>query len=215
MIIVGITGNIGSGKSTVCNIIKENFNYEVFSFDEIAKRLANNNVDIMNEIIEEFGYDSYDSNLKYNSKYISDIVFNDYSKLNKLNSIFKPYLLKEYFKIVNDQSFAFNNKNKIIFFESALIIELELQKHFDIILTVCSNKNTIIKRLKERNKLTVEDIEKRLNSQLEIEYLLRNSHYSIVNIDETTKSELYRQIYYRIKTIKEDYALEHPIKTFI
>lgn len=156
---VAITGGICSGKSTVCKIL-ENIGYNVFYSDNIAIELANNNIELKNDIINSFGIESY-SNGIYNRKYIASIVFNDKDKLSLLNNIFSKH--------INSAWGLYCNKHKndnIIFYESALIFEHKKENNFDDIILVFANKDIIFDRMKKRNGFSDEEIIKRYNSQM-------------------------------------------------
>ena len=87
---VGLTGGIGSGKTTISKIF-EVIGIPVFYADDVAKDLINSDPDLKNQIIKAFGKESFQGN-HYNTKHISEIVFNNYSQLEILNSIIHPYV---------------------------------------------------------------------------------------------------------------------------
>ena len=86
MIRVGITGGIGTGKSTVCKIFAS-MGVPVLDADSLAKNIAEIDLNVKQQILEVFGAESYDEQDKYNRKYIASIVFNDAEKLKMLNNI--------------------------------------------------------------------------------------------------------------------------------
>jgi len=186
MIKIAITGGICSGKSTVCKYI-EKLGYVVYYSDNIAIDLANYNKNLQNEIIKEFGILSF-INREYNRRYIANIVFGNKVALNKLNNIFKPYLVENLKQIYNNENY------NIIFYETALLFEYELQNEFDIIFNVYADKELVIKRLKERNNFTDIEIENRLKSQLDPNIKIKKSDFNIntsENIEWKKKVELY------------------------
>ena len=186
MIKIAITGGICSGKSTVCKYI-EKLGYVVYYSDNIAIDLANYNKNLQNEIIKEFGILSF-INREYNRRYIANIVFGNKVALNKLNNIFKPYLVENLKQIYNNENY------NIIFYETALLFEYELQNEFDIIFNVYADKELVIKRLKERNNSTDIEIENRLKSQLDPNIKIKKSDFNIntsENIEWKKKVELY------------------------
>lgn len=173
---IAITGGICSGKTTVCKYLEE-LGYTVYYSDIIAIDMANTNPNLQNDIISEFGYKSFLDG-KYNRKYIASIVFNDKSKLNKLNSIFKPYFNDNLIRLCEIDKSA-----KFIFYESALIFEYGREDEFDIIINIFADKETIMNRLKTRNNFTDKEISDRLNSQ--IDPLIKNNKSDVI-IDTTS-----------------------------
>lgn len=170
MILIGVTGEICSGKSTICNYLEKTLKYPVFYSDDVAKYLANNDLELKTSIVSYFGEESYLNNV-YNTKYISNIVFNDVNKLQILNDLFKPKIQKEWGEFC---------KNKpIAFVESAIIFETNLQSAFDYIICTCCATDTIKQRLKKRNNYTDEEIESRLKNQLDPQIKIANSDYLI------------------------------------
>ena len=112
---VAVTGGIGTGKTTVSNLF-EKIGIPVFNSDEIAKELMHNDKQLKSDIIKAFGNESYINN-ELNRAYLSDIVFNDETLLNKINSIVHPQVAKEF------NQWLLNQKSKYIIYESAIIFE--------------------------------------------------------------------------------------------
>lgn len=173
---VAITGGICSGKSTVCRFIEENFNYPVFYSDDEAKHLANTNYELINRIKSIFGDESYINNT-YNTRYIASIVFNDKEKLNILNEIFRNFVKESY------ENFKKNSKSDIIFYESALIFEHNTQSRFDYVIGVYVDLDIVRERLKLRNGLCDDEINKRLRNQMEPKEKVKLSNF-IINTNE-------------------------------
>jgi len=151
---IAITGGVASGKTTICKKL-EVLGYYIFYSDVEAKILTSDN-EIKYKIIKEFGGRSYLNNI-YNVEYIRNIVFNNKLKLDILNSIFKNAIIDKYLIL--------SNKYKISFFESALIFEHNLEKHFDCIIGVYCDKKEVYKRLKKRNNFTRADSNNIINNQ--------------------------------------------------
>ena len=181
MIKIGITGGICSGKSTVCSYI-EKLGYDVFYSDQSAINLAETNLFLKNSIIEKFGPESYLPNGSYNRKYIAGIVFSDKPQLDLINSLFSPYLFQEF------EDYCVGKE--VIFYESALIFEHNLAEKFDYVVCVYANKQTVVKRLKERNNFTDEEIENRINSQLDPLIKLKLSNYWLTTSNGQYKKQV-------------------------
>lgn len=177
MIKVAITGGICSGKSTICKYIEE-LGYRVYYTDNIAKELIYNNKAIQQDIINEFSEESFIKG-KYNTAFISNIVFKNQSKLDKLNAIFMPYIDENFKKICE-----LNKYTDIIFYESALIFEHKKESDFEHIISVYADYNIVVSRLKSRNNYNVNMIKDRLQSQLSPFY--KNTHADTI-IDTSYK----------------------------
>ena len=114
MSIIGLTGGIGSGKTFISKIFKSNNVFVIFDSDLCAKHIMEHNIDVINMVKEKIGKRSYVDGF-IQTKYISDIIFNDKKKLNELNKIVHPKVLEELKK------FKYNNLNKLIIIESAIL----------------------------------------------------------------------------------------------
>jgi len=186
MIKIGVTGGIGSGKSTVCKYF-ESLGYNIFYSDIIAKQLANNDIDIKNQIINIFSENSYIDGI-YNTKFISDIVFNDKKKLDTLNNIFSTKILKIFNEIDSD----------IIFFESALIFEHSIESNFDYIIGVYCDDKTTYERLSNRNGFNKEQSDRIINNQLNTEMKMKKCNFVV----DTTLCIDYKELDKIINLIK-------------
>ena len=165
-LVIGITGGIGCGKTTVTQFISE-LGYIVISTDEKAKELMVTDEIVKNKIIQAFGSDSYNSKGTLNSKYISDLVFgktDEHTKrLAQLNSIVHPpvidYMIEEVQK--------YEEKGEpLVFIESALIYEAELEEGFDYIIVVDSTEENAIQRIIHRTGMTDELTRLRMKQQI-------------------------------------------------
>jgi dephospho-CoA kinase len=178
--LIGITGVIGSGKSTVAAFVRD-LGYTVLSSDAIAKNLIDSNRDLQNRIIDTFGTQSFE-NGKYNSKYISSIVFDpkvqEGKRLEELNNIIHPFVIDE---LASQSDELFAKGELMVFNESALIFEAGLDDAYDYIINVNAKKELIIKRMKKRTGLSQEEIENRMKTQLSSEEKKRLSDFTIEN----------------------------------
>ncbi len=189
--VIGITGNMGSGKSTASHYI-ESKGYDFLYSDSIAKDLLENDSEIRDNIIQQFGENAYE-NGKYNAKYISEKVFGDapekQANMDKLNSIIHPRVIVE---LMNEIEINADAGKDVIFVESALIFELGLEDGFDYVINIhCSNENAI-KRITERNKITAEEAEKRLKVQLSAEEKKKAADFTVIN--DGTIEDLHKSI---------------------
>lgn len=172
--IVGITGGIGSGKSLVCKIFFS-LGIPIYDADSRAKWLTNNDQEIRQAVIKNFGDDSFiDSGL--NRNYISNIVFNDSVKLNLLNSIIHPAVGNDFKKWVSEQSTSYVIK------EAALMFESSSYKQMDSIINVSAPAEIRIKRVQARDSFrTTKEIESIIRKQLSEKERTEKSDYVIKN----------------------------------
>ena len=159
MLRVGLTGGIGSGKSTVAKIF-EVLNIPVYYADTEAKRLMNTDAELKHSIIKNFGQDVYLNN-ELNRSFISSIVFNDKTKLDLLNSLVHPVTMKDGEAWMNKQTTPY------AIHEAALIFEAGVNKRLDHVIGVKSPLDLRIKRISERDKKSREEILSRMKNQID------------------------------------------------
>ena len=176
MLKVGLTGGIGSGKSTVAAIF-EVLGMPVYYADAEAKKMMNEDEAIINTIKKIFGEESYQSG-KLNREYISSIVFSNPEKLKELNGIIHPATISGALKWMNQQNSPYSIK------EAALIFESYSEKDLDYIIGVTAPEAIRIKRAMLRDNISREKVESRIKEQMnEVEKM--NLCNFIINNDET------------------------------
>lgn len=173
MLKVGITGGIGSGKSTVAKIFAS-LGIPVYDADRAAKRLVLTDLDIRKKIIENFGPESY-LNGQYNRTYISHIVFNNKQKLGLLNEIIHPATIRDANKWFLRQDAPYALK------EAALIFESDSKKHLDYVIGVYAPQSLRILRTVERDGITEEQVKTRIAKQMDEEEKMRLCDFVIDN----------------------------------
>jgi dephospho-CoA kinase len=154
---IGLTGGIGSGKTTVSKILVKN-GIPVYDSDSNAKLLMNSSNEIKKLIINHFGKLSYTNN-KLNNKYISKIIFNNPVEMNRINSLIHPFVLDNFNKWKN------NFSSKYVIFESAIIFETGSYEKFDFNILVLSDIEKRIKRVIKRDFSSEDDVLTRIASQ--------------------------------------------------
>jgi dephospho-CoA kinase len=181
MMIVGLTGGIGSGKTTVAKFFSEFKNIAIYTADLEAKKLMNSSKIIKDNLIKEFGELAF-VNQKLNRKYIAEIVFKDREKLANLNAIVHPEVK------INFQEFVKNNSKKdYIIYENAILFESKSNLICDIIITVFADINTKILRVIDRDSSTKKEVLNRMKNQWQEDKIILQSNYIIYNelLDET------------------------------
>lgn len=142
---VGITGGIGSGKSTVCRIFSV-LGIPTFDADEAAKRLMHEDEALKNEIIASFGKDSFDAQGHLNTSYLSQIIFQDESKREVLNKLVHPHIIRNFEVWAGKQSGV-----PYIVKEAALLYEADADRSVDRVIVVYAPEALRIKRVLKRD----------------------------------------------------------------
>ena len=176
MRIIGITGGIGSGKSTIAKVFIS-MGFPVYNSATRAKELINSNIDVIDSIKQEFGDDIYSSE-GLDRKKMASIVFSDSDKLQKLNSIVHPAVGLDFDKWANSQNTSFVLK------EAAILFETGIYKSLDKTILVTCPKEERINRVMKRDSATKEAIEARMNSQWSEEKKKELADYIIDNSGE-------------------------------
>lgn len=172
-IIVGLTGGIGSGKSTIAKWFEEK-GTPVYNSDFEAKKLMNSNPELMNQLIGLFG-DEVFANGTLNRLFISQKVFNDKLLLTKLNKIVHPAVGKDFRKWVTEQ------EKEMLVKEAAILFESGAYKDCDLIVSVVADEKTRIRRVMERDGVNEEQVRKRMNNQWTDEQRVEHSDFVIDN----------------------------------
>jgi len=173
MYIVGLTGGIGSGKSTVAQILTK-FGVPVYNSDEKAKYLMNHDISLVKNIVELFGSQAYTDN-KLNRAYLAEIVFSDKEKLHQLEKMVHPAVKNDFQKWVADQDADY------VVMENAVLFKSGMDKLVDYVIFVTSPIEIREKRVVNRDKTTVEQVRKRISNQDNDEKLLKKSDYILIN----------------------------------
>ena len=174
MVKVGLTGGIGSGKTTVSNFLLE-YGIPVYNSDIQGKILMNTSLDLKNDIVNIFGERVYDNGI-LNTNLLSSIVFNDSTKIEQLNNLVHPKVADNF-----NQWIGKNNNQPILVKEAAILIESRAYLNMDKIILVVSEKSTRINRVSKRDNSDLESIEKRIKLQLTDNEKIKYADYIIEN----------------------------------
>ena len=191
MKIIGLTGGIGSGKSTVLEFFKI-LGVKTYSADESAKKLVNTDPYLINLIKSSFGENIYDKG-QLNSKKLSDIVFEDKKKLKLLNSIIHPAVAKDFKLFLNS-----NNEDYIVK-EAAIIFETKSENNYDKIILIQSPLEIRIERVINRDNISREEVMKRINNQLDENLIIDKCDYVISNENKEDLEDKVLSIHHDLK----------------
>ena len=184
---VGITGGIGSGKTTVCSIF-EHLGVPIYNADIRAKQLMREDEDLQKKLRLAFGWDVYDKNGELDRAYLSKIVFNNPPQLRILNQIVHPAVFEDYAKWVDEQEKAGHPYSVK---EAALLIETQSYKQLDKLIVVTCPIDVRLDRIMKRDGIRQEEVLKRIENQLSDRDRLKHADYVIKN---STNFSLIRQV---------------------
>jgi dephospho-CoA kinase len=173
MLRVGLTGGIGSGKSTVATIFSV-LGIPVYYADEAAKRLMHSDEELKASLIKHFGKETYEGE-RLNRAYLASIVFADQEKLALLNSLTHPATIR-------DANLWMSRQNSpYIIKEAALLFESGANEHVDFVIGVSAPAELRIQRVMMRDKITREEVLGRLNRQLDEDEKMKRCDSVIIN----------------------------------
>lgn len=196
MLKVGITGGIGSGKSTVAKIFAV-LGIPVFVADREAKAIMNDDEDVIQNVIKLFGNDAY-LNGTLNKKLIADAIFKDSFLLEELNAIVHPAVIQKAENWFKKQNAAFALKEAAIMFESGSA------DHLDFVIGVYAPKSIRIKRVLVREQnLTRDDILKRMDNQIDEEIKMRLCNFVIKNDEQELLIPQVLQLYHHLSELSK------------
>jgi dephospho-CoA kinase len=185
--IIGLTGGIGSGKTTVARQF-ESFGIPIYIADEEAKKIMEL-PDVIENIKTVFGDEIFD-NAKLNRQKLAKIVFNDKEKLQELNKIVHPKV-KSHF-----ENWLIENKSApIVIKETALLFETGSEMNFDSIITVTAPLSIRVQRVIERDKIDNEAVLNRINNQISDEIKIAKSNFVIHNDSLESLTKQVKNIY--------------------
>lgn len=176
MLRIGLTGGIGSGKTTVAKVF-ETLGIPVYYADDNAKYLMNNNAVLKASVSRHFGEDVY-KNGELDRKYLAAIVFNNKEKLELLNSLTHPITIRDAEEWMNRQTTPYVIK------EAALLFESGAAEKLDYIIGVYAPQHIRVERVMKRDNLPVEEVMKRISRQIDEEMKMKLCNFVITNNDQ-------------------------------
>lgn len=193
MLKIGLTGGIGSGKSTIAQVIKT-LGYPVYTSDRKAAELTNNHATIREGLKRLFGAHIYQADGKLNKQALASIIFQNKQALQQVNSIVHPIVLEDFHHWCQQQT------NALVFFESAILFESNLARIFDRIITVSAPEKIRIERVIRRDHTSKEKVIERMQNQLNDTERERMADYVIHNDD---RQQVLTQILQTINHLKQ------------
>lgn len=179
---VAITGGVGSGKSTFSEFLLKK-NYPVIFADDLSKELLKSDKDVKKEIVALFGSSAYSGKV-INTDFLSKEVFSDPYKLQKINSILHPKVIK----IINQKVEELKQINKLVFIETALVYESNIENLFDYVVLITADEKIRKQRAVDSKKFSAEEFDRRLKNQIKDEEKSKRADFIFYN--DTTKNDL-------------------------
>lgn len=191
MIRVGLTGGIGSGKSTVCRLFEE-LGVRCYDSDSRAKWLMQNDPDLRAELIEIFGEQVYNDNGELNRARLAAEVFGNSERLAALNGAVHPAVGRDWERWCEERR---GEGARYTILESAILFDCGFDKKVDQVITVSAPEQTRIERAAMRDNAPTDVIRNRIKAQMSDKERERRAHHTIVNIDITTLREQVEKIH--------------------
>ena len=192
---VGLTGGIGSGKSTVAELLRDR-GVAVYDSDSRAKMLMVNDESLRAALVNAFGAECYTEE-GLNRAWLAERVFTSAEELGRLNAIVHPAVMRDF------AAWAEAQEGEYVVLESAILLEAGLESHVDVVVAVMAPKGVRIERAMKRDGATAEQIEERMRNQMSDDERTERAKYAIVNIDleelEEDVEQLHRRLCYDSK----------------
>lgn len=178
---VGLTGGIGTGKSTVSSILSKDYGIKVIDADLIARRVLSVHPEILSKIREVFGGDFFDNDGNFIRRKMGNLIFSDMKKKKEYEEIILPYIKKDIYDKIEEYDIK---KEKICIVDAPTLIETGIYKDMDKVVVVNTRRDIQIKRIMARDNFSMEDAIKRIENQMSTEDKCRYADYIIYNNDD-------------------------------
>ncbi len=175
MKIAGVTGGIGSGKSVVCSVLRL-LGIPVYDADQEAKKVYDNNPDLLEKIKKEFSEIVFDKHGKIDKKKMAEVVFSDPGKLKLINSWVHPLVRKDFQKWC-----AMHEEAPYVVKEAAILFESGADKDCDRVIAVVSTPELRMQRIRDRDRKTKNEVERIMENQWTDEERTKRSDFVIQN----------------------------------
>lgn len=187
---VGVTGGIGSGKSVVCNMLRER-GVAVYNCDIRAKELMSADEVIAKQLVERFGPETF-VNGELNRAYLAERVFGNSEELAALNAIVHPRVVEDF------EQWAQRQQGEYVVIESAILFESGIDSKVDVTVAVMAPESLRLERTMQRDGVSREQVEERMRNQLSDDERCSRSKYAIVNIELDELEEDVEQLHRRL-----------------
>lgn len=209
--IIGITGNSGSGKTSISRLLGTvpsghfaqsgtDLNAEIIDADKVVKEICVPGEDYFEEIVREFGRDILLDSGEINKKKFANVIFTDDKKRNAIDLLTFKYVVEEIKKRAN------LSKSQNVIIDAPLLIESGLNKICDIVISVIADESIKIKRICKRDNIEEKTAKERINAQAKNDFYIKNSNLVIVNNDDCDLEKQVRDI----KEIIESKIINNP-----
>lgn len=195
MLKIGLTGGIGSGKTTIAHVF-EHLGYQVYIADTQASHLMNTDPQLRHELSSAFGKDIYTTDNQIDKKKLAAIIFSNREALQQINGIVHPKVVADFIRWCEKQ------KGEWVIFESAILFEAGLEKTVDYTICVYASLETRLKRVMARDHTTADKVRERIANQMNDEEKCRKSDFTICTDSQLMVLE---QINILIETLKHKY----------
>jgi len=182
--IIGITGNSGSGKTSISKLLRKELDADIINADEVVKEMSIPGAVYYNEIVKAFNKDVLQENGEINKPKFADIIFKSSEKRDVLNSLTFKYIVEE-IKTRTDSS-----KSEIVIIDAPLLIESKLNKICDIVISVIADEDIKLKRICKRDNIDEKTALNRINAQPKNEFYIKNSNLVIINNNSNLEKQL-------------------------
>lgn len=200
--IVGLTGQTGAGKTTVSDFLRRK-EAAIIDADEVARYVTVQIKDCMMDLALAFGITILNGDGSLNRRTLGKIVFGNREKLDQLNAVIFPYITNEILRRIEEYK---AQEIPLVFLDAPTLFEGGVDKYCDLVVSVVCPKEERLKRIMERDNLSVEDAEARIASQHDDNYYTSRSWHVIVN--DSTKNDLLEKAYEMLKALAHYYDEE-------
>ena len=177
---IGLTGGIGSGKSTAAAVLKH-LGYPVYISDKEASRLMDTDEGIRSGLIRRFGKDIYTEEGRLDKARLAGIIFHDKEKLQQTDSIVHPRVMEDF------GNWASRQESSLVFFESAILFEAGLDRYFSALVCITASEQTRIERVMKRDHAAEGPVKARIRTQMDekekcsrADHVIRNDRDSMI-----------------------------------
>ena len=205
--VVGVTGGIGSGQSSVCQILSK-LGCKVIDVDKKAKQIISKDRSLQKELIKSFGNEIFFKDGQLNRRLLASIAFQDEEKTQKLNRLVHPRMVSEV--IEEMENARFSQKYPLVVIDAALIYEISIEQMFDSIIVVFTSIKNRVDRVMKRDGLTKDEILARVRRQIPLEEKKKWAEYVVDN--DGSLEDLEKQTRNVFEKISDDIQISRAIR---